>query len=88
MDGMEIDALQMRAAVLDAMIIAVERRHRLFDVIESAQSVDEARTAVMRAFDFSEVQAHAVLDLQVRRFVGESGQVLHDERAHVRRMLE
>jgi DNA gyrase subunit A len=58
----------MRIEILDALIIAVENRRRLFDVIGAAPSADDARRDLMAEFDMTEIQATAVLDLQARRF--------------------
>jgi len=62
------EATNMRLEILDAVIMAVDNRRRLFDIIGVASSADEARRNVMDEFDLNEAQATAVLDLQARRF--------------------
>lgn len=62
--GHERDRLQ----ILDALAIALERRAELMDVVSGARDADQARSDLMTRFDLTDVQAAAVLDLQVRRF--------------------
>ncbi|HEU5008899.1 MAG TPA: DNA gyrase subunit A [Jatrophihabitantaceae bacterium] len=62
------DSTALRLEILDALILAVENRRRLFDVIAAAPSADQARQDLMAEFDLNEIQATAVLDLQARRF--------------------
>jgi len=62
------DATALRLEILDAMIVALENRRRIFDIIGAAASADQARQDLMVDFDMNEIQATAVLDLQARRF--------------------
>jgi hypothetical protein len=78
------EAMTERVAILDALIMAVDNRSRLFDIIEAAQTADEARRNVMREFDMNEVQATAVLDLQARRFARMARDRLTREREELR----
>jgi DNA gyrase/topoisomerase IV subunit A len=57
-----------RLKILDAFALAFDRRDELMRVVGAAADADEARNQVMATFGLSEVQAAAVLDLQVRRF--------------------
>ena len=59
---------KQRIEILSALIVAIDNRVRLFDMIAAAPSANEARERLMKAFDFNEAQAVAVLDLQARRF--------------------
>ena len=74
------EATNMRLEILDAVIMAVDNRRRLFDIIGVASSADEARRNVMDEFDLNEAQATAVLDLQARRFAKLEGDRLVRER--------
>jgi DNA gyrase/topoisomerase IV subunit A len=81
----QTELLRIRLGVLDAFVIAIERREELMRVVGEAAGSDEAHTTVMQVFGLDEVQAHAVLDLQVRRFATRSAVI--DERQSVRRLL-
>jgi DNA gyrase subunit A len=62
------EAMALRLEILEAVIMAVDNRRRLFDVIGAAASADQARQNLMAEFGMNEIQATAVLDLQARRF--------------------
>jgi len=76
-----------RLAILQAMAIAIERRHELMDVIGSAADADAARQEIMTHFAFSDMQAVAVLDLEVRRFADRERRGISDEADEIRRRL-
>ncbi|MCS6871161.1 MAG: DNA gyrase subunit A [Anaerolineae bacterium] len=56
-----------RAHVLEGLLIALRFLDRVISVIRESESSDEARGALMYQFGLSEVQASAILDLQLRR---------------------
>lgn len=77
------DATAMRVEILDALIVAVDNRGRLFDIIGAAPSADEARRDLVAEFDMNEIQATAVLDLQARRFATQERARLIQEREDI-----
>lgn len=50
------------------MVTALEHRLQIVEIAGTAETSDEARSRLSHAFGWNEVQATAVLDLQVRRF--------------------
>ena len=60
--------LRLRLSVLDAYLLAAERRADVMDVVAEARDQDEARRSVARLLDISEDAASGVLDLRLRRF--------------------
>lgn len=78
-DPFAADRMRERLAILDAMSTVIDRPQELMDVVASAPDGDSARREVSVRFGFSDVQAHAVLELHVRRFTdGERRRVSED----------
>ena len=77
-----------RLEILDAFTLATEHRDELIRIVGAAADADAARVALMAAFDLSEVQATAALDLQVRRFASYERGRIASERDDIQSRLE
>src|SRR5918997_357000 len=62
----ELRKAEERAHVLEGYLIALDNRDEVIALIRAADDTDEARTALIERFEFSEVQAQAILDLRLR----------------------
>jgi DNA gyrase subunit A len=68
-----------RAHVVEGLLTAIDRLDEVIATIRAADSAEDARGDLMAGFDLTEIQARAVLDLQLRRLAAlERGQ-LEDE---------
>jgi DNA gyrase/topoisomerase IV subunit A len=76
-----------RLHILDAISTAIERRNDLLDLVDSSRSAEEALTRLQAEWGFTEFQAHAALDLQVRRFAGRERERIADERTELARRV-
>ncbi len=68
-----------RAHILEGLSIALENIDEVIATIRSSDSAEDARTALMARFGLSEVQAQAILDMQLRRLAGLERQRIEDE---------
>jgi DNA gyrase subunit A len=68
-----------RAHILEGLRIALEFLDEVIAVIRHSDSADAARTALMERFGLSQVQAQAILDLQLRRLAALERQKIEDE---------
>ncbi len=69
-----------RAHVVEGLLRALDMIDAIITLIRGSESADTARTALMAApFEFSEVQARYILDLQLRRLAALEHQRLRDE---------
>jgi DNA gyrase subunit A len=68
-----------RAHILEGLRIALEFLDEVIAVIRQSESADAARTALMERFGLSQVQAQAILDLQLRRLAALERQKIEDE---------
>lgn len=63
----DLDKARARAHILDGLLIALDNIDAVIETIRSSADVDEARTNLMKRFKLSELQAQAILDMQLRR---------------------
>ncbi|MEW6085346.1 MAG: DNA gyrase subunit A [Chloroflexota bacterium] len=56
-----------RAHILEGYLVALKNLDEVINIIRSASDVDAARAKLMKRFKLSELQATAILDMQLRR---------------------
>lgn len=97
----DLDKAKARIHILDGYLIALNSIDAIIKVIREAEDVDTAKTNLMKKFKLSEVQAQAILDMQLRRLaalerwkieeehkqVSETIKYLEDLLAHPKKIL-
>ncbi|EFC86162.1 DNA gyrase, A subunit [Parafrankia sp. EUN1f] len=73
-----------RLHVLDGLLIALDHLDEVIALIRNAESADVARGQLMERFSLSEIQATAILDMQLRRLAALERQRIIDEAAELR----
>jgi DNA gyrase subunit A len=68
-----------RAHILEGLRIALQFLDEVIRTIRSSESAEAARGALMERFGLSEVQAQAILDMQLRRLAALEQQRIEDE---------
>lgn len=68
-----------RAHILEGLLKALDHLDAVIQTIRNSPSVDEALTRLMTNFDLSEIQARAILDMQLRRLAALERQKIIDE---------
>jgi len=63
----ELDKAKARIHILDGYLIALNNIDAIIKTIREAEDVDKAKSALMTKFKLSELQAQAILDMQLRR---------------------
>ena len=56
-----------RAHILEALIVAVDAIDRVIQIIRASRDVQEAKGGLMAEFRFDDVQAQAIVDMQLKR---------------------
>ena len=79
---------EARAHILRGLLIALDNIDEVVRIIRSSQNVEEARTALMERFSFSEVQANHILDMPLRRLTALETNKLRDELAALEATIE
>lgn len=63
----ELDRALRRAHILEGLKIALKFLDRIIKTIRESKSTPEAKKALMKNFDLSDVQAQAILEMQLQR---------------------
>ena len=70
---------QERAHILEGLRIALQFLDEVIKTIRGSESADVARTGLMERFGLSQLQAQAILDMQLRRLAALERQKIEDE---------
>ncbi len=80
----ELRQLLAREHILEGLKIALDHIDEVIKLIRASQTTDEARTGLMTRFGLSEIQANAILSMQLRRLTGLEREAIEKELAEVR----
>ena len=72
-----------RAHILRALLKAIDQLDAVIALIRASESADAARGGLMQLLDIDEIQATAILDMQLRRLAALERQRLQDEFARI-----
>ena len=75
----ELARAKERAHILEGLLKALDILDEVIAVIRKSQRVETARTNLMSEFGFSEIQAQAILDMQLRRLAALERKKLQEE---------
>jgi len=76
-----------RSHVLEGLLIALANLDEVIRTIRQAADAEDARTQLMSRFKLTEIQAQAILDMQLRRLAALERQKIEDEHAEVRERI-
>ena len=74
-----LDKAERRAHIVEGLLKALDHIDEIIKTIRASQDATEAREALMRKFEFSEVQAQAILDMRLQRLTGLEREKLESE---------
>jgi len=66
----ELDQAEKRAHILEGLLIAIDHIDEVIALIRAAQTPDQARENLMNAFNLSDIQARAIIDMRLRSLTG------------------
>jgi DNA gyrase subunit A len=85
----ELDRARRRAHVLEGLLIALANLDEVIRTIRESADADDARDQLMSRFNLSELQAQAILDLQLRRLAAlERHKIEEEQRQTLERIAE
>jgi len=76
-----------RAHILRGLVKALDRLDEVIALIRASETVDVARTGLIALLEIDEVQAQAILDMQLRRLAALERQKIIDELAEIEREI-
>jgi DNA gyrase subunit A len=74
-----LERARARAHVVEGLLTAIDQLDAVIATIRAADSAADAKLALIEGFDLSEIQAQAVLDMQLRRLAALERAQLEDE---------
>lgn len=83
----ELKEARAREHILEGLKIAVDHIDEVISIIKKSASADEAKTKLMTRFALSDLQATAILDMQLRRLAALERQKIEDELAMIRETI-
>ena len=83
----ELRKAKDRAHVLEGLKIALDHIDEVIKTIRAAQTVDEAQANLMKQFKLSEIQAKAILAMQLRTLTGLQRQEIENELAELKKLI-
>ena len=79
---------EARAHILEGLKRAVENIDEVISLIKAAKGPDEARASLISRFNFSEIQAQAILEMRLQRLTGLERDKIIEEYKQVMALIE
>ncbi|HET9721699.1 MAG TPA: DNA gyrase subunit A [Candidatus Saccharimonadales bacterium] len=83
----ELRVAQERAHVLEGLKIALDHIDEVIKTIRASQTVEEAQTNLIKKFKLTEIQARAILAMQLRTLTGLQRQEIEDQLAKLLKLI-
>ncbi len=83
----ELKSSRAREHILEGLMIAVRHIDEVIAIIKKSKDADEAKTKLMGTFKLTDIQATAILDMQLRRLAALERQKIEDELAMIRETI-
>jgi DNA gyrase subunit A len=84
----ELRKAEARYHILEGLRIALEHLDAVITLIRGSKTVPEARDGLMSGFGLTQIQAQAILDMQLQRLTGLERQKILDELAELLKTIE
>jgi DNA gyrase subunit A len=75
----ELEKARARAHILEGLLIALAKLDDVIETIKKSPDAEKAKERLVERFDLSEVQAQAILDMQLRRLAALEQKKIKDE---------
>jgi DNA gyrase subunit A len=84
----ELRKAEARRHILDGLKIALDHLDAVITLIRQSKNAVEAREGLITQFSLSQIQAQAILDMQLQRLTGLERQKILDELAELLKLIE
>jgi len=84
----DLKAATMRAHILEGLKKALDVIDEIIKTIKSSKNTDDARENLMKKFAFTDLQANAILEMQLRRLAALERQKLEDEFNELKKTID
>ena len=84
----DLTAAKRRAHILEGLIIALDNLDEVIKTIRKSQTQEDAKLNLMKKFALSEIQATAILDMQLRRLAALEREKIESEYAEIKKLID
>ncbi|MGB9706730.1 MAG: DNA gyrase subunit A [Microgenomates group bacterium] len=84
----ELEEAKRRIHILEGLKIALDNLDAVIQTIKKSSTVEAARANLMKKFNLSEIQAQAILEMQLRRLAALERKKIEEEYKEVGRQIE
>ncbi|HMS23413.1 MAG TPA: DNA gyrase subunit A [Candidatus Saccharibacteria bacterium] len=84
----ELSKAEARAHILEGLITALDHIDEIIATIRKSQTTDDARNNLVKKFKLTEIQANAILAMQLRTLAGLERKKLVDEFTELKALIE
>jgi len=84
----ELEAAKRRAHILEGLKIALDNLDAVIETIKKSSTAEAAKTNLMKKFNLTEIQAQAILDMQLRRLAALERKKIEDEYKKIKKQIE
>jgi len=84
----DLKKAEARAHILEGLRLALDHLDEVIKLIRASKVTSEARDGLMATFGFSQLQAQAILEMQLQRLTGLERQKILDELAELLKVIE
>jgi DNA gyrase subunit A len=83
----ELEKARARAHILEGLLIALANLDAVIQTIRQSPDVDTARSRLVERFNLTEIQAQAILEMQLRRLAALERQKIDDEFTQIKERI-
>src|SRR5690554_4357352 len=83
----ELAEAEKRAHILEGLLVALDHLDEVIKLIRASETPDDARVGLMEKFGLSDIQARAILDMNLRRITGLERDKIKEEYAELMRTI-
>jgi DNA gyrase subunit A len=83
----ELESAKLRAHILEGLLIALDHIDAVIDTIKKSKDEPEAKKKLIARFKLSEIQAQAILDMQLKKLTGLEKGKIKDELAALKKTI-
>ncbi|HUW21733.1 MAG TPA: DNA gyrase subunit A [Candidatus Bathyarchaeia archaeon] len=84
----DLRAAKKRAHILEGLKIALDNLDEVIETIKKSRDADAARLNLMKKFSLTEIQAEAILEMQLRRLAALERKKIEDEYEEVKKLID
>lgn len=84
----ELEEARQRAHILEGLLIALKNLDDVIETIRRSPDTEAAKTSLMTKFKLSDIQAQAILDMQLKRLAALERQKIEDEYKAIQKTID